>query len=623
MAPSPHDRCGQIRAGRAARALVAGLLSCLWLVLTASAQQPVVPVVPPTAAPVGPAGPVPREPPCDVPPVTVLPPKTAEAAKLVQSARCNDASIEVVAGQSRIVVVSQDLQTPQKAATLYVGDPNVTDVTFVPPPDPKVLTPRPALRILGKKPGITDLVILTPDDKIYKFEVRVVANPDLVQSEAGKVTVREAEHEAEKKALERRLTLINETLKRLYPDACLNVTMAGAHVVVEGEARNTLQVRNILATIKALMGDDFEREIARTVAQVGTVYGGGGLRGPAESPSESSLSRIINLIHVVGTQQVLLKVRVAELNRTAIRNIGADFLAFDKSSPLAIGTSLGNATISGSGILSGNNFNVNGIGASVAGTTTTFGIFSKADFEVFFNALRRNQLLKILAEPNLVAMNGQRANFLAGGQFFVPTPQTSVGGVAGGVTATPVDFGVRLDFLAHIIDGDLIRLTVDPEVSQPDFTVAVSLVPGGSPVPGLNKRSAHTTVELRQGQTLAIAGLMSVTLDGTTNRIPGLGDLPILGPFFSNTTGGRTEKELIVLVTPYLVEPMNPDQVPPSPGDEVKEPNDLEFYFLNRIEGRTGVDFRSTTHYDDAAYVTRCLLRLHEHNVRGPNGYCE
>ncbi|HKI35023.1 MAG TPA: hypothetical protein VKA46_24415, partial [Gemmataceae bacterium] len=108
-----------------------------------------------------------------------------------------------------------------------------------------------------------------------------------------------------------------------------------------------------------------------------------------------------------------------------------------------------------------------------------------------------------------------------------------------------------------------------------------------------------------------------------TNRIPGLGDLPILGPFFSNTTNSRTEKELLVLVTPYIVEPMNPDQVPPSPGDEVKEPNDLEFYLLNRIEGRTGVDFRSTTHYDDAAYVLRCLLRLHDEHVRGPYGFSE
>src|SRR5207248_3191491 len=155
-------------------------------------------------------------------------------------------------------------------------------------------------------------------------------------------------------------------------------------------------------------------------------------------------------------------------------------------------------------------------------------IFPQAHFEIFFNALRRNQILKILAEPNLVALNGQRAHFLAVGQYFIPVAQA--GGAIGSISATPIDFGVRLDFLAHILDDEVIRLTVDPEVSQPDFTVATTLVAGGSPVPGLNKRSAHTTVELHQGQTLAIAGLLSLTLDGTTTRIPGLGDLPILGP---------------------------------------------------------------------------------------------
>jgi pilus assembly protein CpaC len=303
--------------------------------------------------------------------------------------------------------------------------------------------------------------------------------------------------------------------------------------------------------------------------------------------------------------------------------MGADFLAFDTSAGTVVGTGLGNANVFASGLLSGDTFTTTAAGATLSGKTTTFGIFGKGNFEIFMNALRRNQLLKILAEPNLVALNGQRANFLAGGQFFVPTAQTSIGGVAGGVTAQAVDFGVSLDFLAHILDDDVIRLTVNPQVSAPDFAVATTLVAGGSPVPGLNKRSAHTTVELRQGQTLAIAGLMQVTLDGTTARIPGLGDLPILGPFFSNTTGNRNEKELIVLVTPYLIEPMNPDQVPPTPGDEVNAPTDLEFYLLGRLEGRTGRDFRATTEYDDPLHLIRCHHRLHERRVRGPHGYCD
>jgi pilus assembly protein CpaC len=141
-------------------------------------------------------------------------------------------------------------------------------------------------------------------------------------------------------------------------------------------------------------------------------------------------------------------------------------------------------------------------------------------------------------------------------------------------------------------------------------------------VPGLNTRKAHTTVELRQGQTLMIAGLLQVSLDGQTQRIPGLGDLPILGSLFSNTTSSRVEKELVVLVTPYLVEAMNPDQVPAGPGDEIREPNDLELYFLGRIEGRTGKDHRSTTSYDDPMHLIH-HMKLERKYLAGPCGYSD
>jgi len=116
---------------------------------------------------------------------------------------------------------------------------------------------------------------------------------------------------------------------------------------------------------------------------------------------------------------------------------------------------------------------------------------------------------------------------------------------------------------------------------------------------------------------------MQLNLQGTTNRLPFLGDLPIIGPCFSNNTDTRQEKELLVLVTPYLVEPMQAGQVPPLPGDEVNEPNDLEFYFLGRIEGRTGRDVRSTTNYDDPMYLLRCFMKLQDEHVQGIHGYCE
>jgi pilus assembly protein CpaC len=344
--------------------------------------------------------------------------------------------------------------------------------------------------------------------------------------------------------------------------------------------------------------------------------------------------QVINLIRVPGTQQVLLKVRVAELNRTAFRQIGADFLAGSPSRGYLIGSQIGGSTVS-AGVQAGDRAlsvpvvapasrTLQGFAETMlSGATTAFGIFEHGDFAIFLSALRRNSLLRILAEPNLVALNGHAATFLAGGSFPVPVPQSGAGiGAAPTITVQFQPFGVQLAFLPTVLDGDVIRLAVDPEVSTIDFTIGTTLVAGGSVVPGLNIRKAHTVVEMHEGQTLAIAGLLQLTMDGQTQRIPGLGDLPILGPFFSNTTGNRIEKELIVLVTPYLVEPMNHDQVPPTPGDDVKTPTDLEFYLLNRIEGRT-VDWRATTQYECQLPLLRCLLRLDDGNVRGPHGFCE
>src|SRR5262249_42865674 len=160
--------------------------------------------------------------------------------------------------------------------------------------------------------------------------------------------------------------------------------------------------------------------------------------------------------------------------------------------------------------------------------TTVFGIFERGNFEIMLSALRRNSLLKILAEPNLIALNGHQASFLAGGKFPVPIAQATTGGTGTSVTVQFENFGVALEFLPFVLDGDVVRLTVHPQVSSIDFTLGTTLVPGGSPVPGLNSREAKTTVELRQGETLAIAGLLQLTLDGQTSRIPLLGDLPIL-----------------------------------------------------------------------------------------------
>ncbi len=524
-------------------------------------------------------------------------------AEFVESVTQNDAAFEVMVGQSRILTTKAELAVRGKPPALVaVGDPTVADF--------QVLSAR-QIRVGGQRIGVTDLSIVTPDNQTFNFEVRVVAD----------------------------LNLLRGQLHALFPDAVVRLAQVRDHVVVEGQARDAAQVAKIIETVEAYILSVHTSQLRKVSAQdrggervpppKDAAPPAAGDTPPVAAPERSPLSsaeatvpvpRVINLLSVPGSKQVLLKVRVAELNRTAFRQIGSDLLVGKSSSGAVIGTQIGGATVNAQAAANP----LAGLSELLSGTATTaFGIFEQADFAVLFSALRRNSLLRILAEPNLVAMNGHTANFLAGGEFPVPVPQQT-GGIGTGSTITVQfrEFGVRLAFLPTILDGDVIRLSVNPEVSTIDQSLGTTLVAGGSPVPGLSTRRAHTTVELRQGQTLAVAGLLQLTMDGTTQRIPVMGDLPVIGPFFSNTTNSRVEKELIVLVTPYVIEGVDACKVPPLPGDEVATPTDLEFYLLNRIEGR-GRDWRSTTKYERQLPLVQAQMRLDAAHVRGPFGFCD
>ncbi len=591
-------------------------------------------------------------------------------ANLVESAGMASANLEVKIGQGRFLTLKEDLVVPGRPAPfLAVGDPSVTDFFQVGPRQ---------LRLIGKRLGTTDLSITTGSGQTYDFEVQVVADLDLLGAQ----------------------------LRQMFPDATLRLGQVREKLVVEGQARDAAQVSRIIATLEAAIRSVQQVQITGQVENArntgravgsdpasppdnpnpnanpnanpsggslpvappppsvntapipggfGGGYGGfetgagGGSVGPtspggiAANQIATNQTQVINLIRVPTSQQVMLKVRVAELNRTAFRQIGADFLAEIPGAQTLFGSSIAgngfNGTLGAGAFPSPTSMFNPASATSPAYTLTTirpnsatlglgsqataYGTFGQGAFNTVLTALRRNSLVKILAEPNLVALNGHQAHFLAGGEYPVPSfSGIGSGGPSGGGSSSTQfkEFGVRVSFLPILLDNDTIRLTVDPEVSSIDFSVATTLVPGGSPVPGLNKRSSHTTVELKQGETLAIAGLLQLELDGATQRLPGLGDLPFIGEFFSNTSTNRVEKELIVTVTPYIVEPMAPGQVPPGPGDEVVSPNDLEFYLLNRIEGRTGIDNRGTTRYDDPYGLIRRQL-VEKKYLIGPSGY--
>jgi pilus assembly protein CpaC len=181
-------------------------------------------------------------------------------------------------------------------------------------------------------------------------------------------------------------------------------------------------------------------------------------------------------------------------------------------------------------------------------------------------------------------------------------------------------FGTILTFLPEILPNDVIRLDVEPVISQLNF--AQSTTVGTSVVPSILERSARTVVELREGQTLAIAGLLQRTTNATTVRVPGLGDLPLVGPWFSANSTETIEFETVVLVTPELVSPLEKKEVTEAPGDRVFDPNDPEFYLLGRIEGKLGRQFRATKGEQDPLNLMK-HFQSEQQWVIGPHGHAD
>ena len=547
-----------------------------------------------------------------------------EASSFIDKMSQSDASFEVVVGRSRTLTLKEspaDLpegqREPAAQPMISVGDPSIADFTLVGDRH---------IRMLGKRLGVTDLTIVTASGKSYHYEVHVVLD----------------------------LKLLEARLLQLFPEAHIRLAHLGPKLIVEGQARDTIQLSRISDVLKDTVSRTMTPEKSARPAGAGPIPGAAAGGAASESPTEAAAGlaeqtadamteaamplqvpmqtagavvtgdtppvEIINLMRVPGPQQVMLQVQVAELNRTALRQIGSDLL-FNDGAGTVVGTRLTGANDDQS-MLGSTAKLLGSATASTAGTpTTAFGIFEGAGFHAFIAALRRNTVLKLLAEPNLVAMHGHRADFLAGGEFPVPVPQSGAGGGPPTITIEYKKFGVQLAFVPYVLDGDMIRMEVDPEVSSIDFALGTQI--SGVSVPGLNTRRSHTVVEMREGQTLAIAGLMQVDLAGATNRIPGLGDLPYIGPFFSNNTGTRVEKELIVLVTPHLVEAIDPSQVGPLPGDEVYEPNDLEFYLMGHIEGHTGhPEYRSTLQGEDPFGCQRRQALECQH-LQGPHGFSQ
>jgi pilus assembly protein CpaC len=274
------------------------------------------------------------------------------------------------------------------------------------------------------------------------------------------------------------------------------------------------------------------------------------------SVAEQLYDRVINGITVGGVQQVALHVKVMEVSRTKARECGIDweFLSDQvKLSHLAH--------------------------AKISDATLRIGLFGDtADLTCWVNALRKHNLVKILAEPTLVTVTGRPARFVSGGSFPILVPNG-----LGTISVEFKTYGTIVDFVPIILGNGNIRLEVRPSVSEVDESRGVELE--GIRVPGLTERHADTAVEMRAGQTLALAGLIQQRVEAETTGIPYLADLPWLGKAFSYSKEKTNEVELLIIVTPEFIGPMEPHQTPCcGPGQVTVSPNDHELYKYNYVE---------------------------------------
>jgi pilus assembly protein CpaC len=378
------------------------------------------------------------------------------------------------------------------------------------------------------------------------------------------------------------LDALKQKIHELLPNERIEVRGAEKCIVLSGEVSNIVNM-------------DFAVKLAQGYAAAGlqgggSGGGGGGTQvrggcndtsgsiGGSSGGSNSTGQYVANMMRVGGEQQVMLEVKIAEVSRQLARALSLNSAATNNHNRQD-GSFFWEALAIGAGIFTG---------SYVAGET----LFAwSLDFS------RNSDLATVLAEPNLTTLSGKKATFLSGGQF--PFTACQATGQAGGsIVPCTVDFkpfGVGLEFTPVVLDSNRINLTTHVSVSALSNRaneVLTSDIPGGSdvtlalqPTPSLDTREAESTIELADGQTLSIAGLISENKSSKQEQTPGLADIPVLGALFRNRETQKDQKELVILVTPHLAKPIPPSEIR-LPTDNYVEPDDIEFYLLGRMEAR-------------------------------------
>lgn len=413
------------------------------------------------------------------------------------------ASISVAAGKSTPLDLRQ-LHLSAPAWLRGIGD---TDIVKVEP----MATAQPVFFLFGRKVGATNLMFQNRDGRCAMVDVAVGVDGDALQA----------------------------ALAKLMPEQnAIEVGRAADAIVLRGTVTDALAVDRVIAIASAFM------------RKAGAGAPGGG-------------EHVVNLLSVAAPQQVMLEVKVAEISKTLVDQLGVDF----------------------SGILNRGDWAASLVTNFLSNSAGTLTLTKKSSGTITVDAERRDALVKVLAEPNIMAISGQEGSFLAGGKIFIPVAQSNGGGAVT-ITLEEKEFGIGLRFTPTVLEGGRINLKVAPEVSElsrEGVGISASGVGGNAVLPFVTTRRAATTVQLADGQSFAIAGLIKNNVTQNIKAFPILGELPVLGALFRSSNFQTDKSELVFVITPRLVKPLAPNYTLPT--DHFSAPSRGEFFLQGKMEG--------------------------------------
>lgn len=393
---------------------------------------------------------------------------------------------------------------------------------------------RPVDTVFIAEPGIADVQLKSPT-LIYIFG-RQPGETTLFAVDKREMVVLNT-----RVVVQHNIARLKDMIRKILPEDMIDVRSVQGTVVLTGAVSSAEQAEDLRRLASRVLGEDGE---------------------------------VINRVRVTGPNQVNLRVRVAEVSRELNKQLGINWDVIKNVGNVAIGLAVGNPGGALRAFLTQN---------PTANSFTAAGSIGSFDINALIDALDDEGLITVLAEPNLTAMSGETASFLAGGEFPIPVSQDE-----DTITIVFKKFGVSLAFTPTLLGNGRINMKVRPEVSQLSDAGAVQV--SGFTIPALTTRRAETTVELGAGQSFAIAGLLQATTNQSVEEFPGLAQLPVLGPLFRSTQFQRAESELVIIVTPYVVRPVNTQLA--SPTDGFRAPHDSERILLgaNHRSEPTGPD---------------------------------